>query len=432
MPNRSNRSLPPLTPPEGGCSITPSSLQPGDIIASTTTSWKSWLIRKTTGSDISHNMLYLGNGEVIEAVGTGVVRRSLAAALGDASLAVVYRHPNLLLHQKEEIVERAVTMVDRPYGTLSGLLGPAFRDKKALGRTCDSGADARLYCSELCARAYEQAGAPLRKESAETTNPHELIASPSLKYTGHLVTAESQGRDLSVRIEPPSKTYGGSSSTMPLGLNEPTRRQQSVISNLLKPSNLDLSSAPTTMRRRIQAGDSLSSLAQQHGYDNPREFERDFKRLNPAHKDPNLLIKDRTYQMPFKGAGGLEPMIGRSHKPSNLDLSSAPTTMRRRIQAGDSLSSLAQQHGYDNPREFERDFKRLNPAHRDPNLLIKDRTYQMPFKGGMVPGTMFSDIKTRKTYVVDNNWRPRPVQPPQTSRMGHGPMTTSQLLGMVR
>ena len=45
-------------------------------------------IRAASGSVVSHSMIYAGNQEVLEAIGDGVVRRSVNMALKDASLAV--------------------------------------------------------------------------------------------------------------------------------------------------------------------------------------------------------------------------------------------------------------------------------------------------------------------------------------------------------
>ena len=62
----------PLDPGVGGMSIGVDALQPADIIVSTARHAVSYAIRAGTLSAISHAMLYVGNGKVIEAVGSGV------------------------------------------------------------------------------------------------------------------------------------------------------------------------------------------------------------------------------------------------------------------------------------------------------------------------------------------------------------------------
>lgn len=71
--------------------IHPSALQPADIVVSTTPATVSWVIREVTGAPFSHAMLYVGNGDVIEAIPSSVVPRTLNAALSEATLAVAFR-----------------------------------------------------------------------------------------------------------------------------------------------------------------------------------------------------------------------------------------------------------------------------------------------------------------------------------------------------
>ena len=82
-----------LDPGTGGCSIAGSALQAADIIVSTTGAIISGAIRIGTSSVVSHAALYCGSGSVIEAIGPGVVSRSISDSLADDALAVAYRHP---------------------------------------------------------------------------------------------------------------------------------------------------------------------------------------------------------------------------------------------------------------------------------------------------------------------------------------------------
>jgi hypothetical protein len=196
-------SLPPLTPPGGGYSTSLSSLKVGDVIASTTTKpIPSGAVRAITDSPISHVMVYVGNGRVVEAAEGNVLVRSVGEALHDASLAAVYRHPGLTPLEAAEIAQHATRMASgmeqdgtadgtRPYDYW-GLALRAWRDEPRqpeLEQMSDSQFDKALFCSELVARVFELAGIPLTGELATTTDPGELIRSPLLDYSGHLITS---------------------------------------------------------------------------------------------------------------------------------------------------------------------------------------------------------------------------------------------------
>ncbi|MFP3615818.1 N-acetylmuramoyl-L-alanine amidase, partial [Paraburkholderia sp. SIMBA_050] len=84
----------PLDPGVGGLSIGTDALEIGDIILSTTGNSGSGVIRAGSGAEVSHAMLYVGQGgQVIEAIPGGVQLRPLADALADARLAVAFRVP---------------------------------------------------------------------------------------------------------------------------------------------------------------------------------------------------------------------------------------------------------------------------------------------------------------------------------------------------
>lgn len=68
-----------------------SALRPADIIVSTTDAAVSAMIRAGSGSSVSHSMLYIGGGAIVEAIDAGVVRRPLADALQGAVLAIALR-----------------------------------------------------------------------------------------------------------------------------------------------------------------------------------------------------------------------------------------------------------------------------------------------------------------------------------------------------
>lgn len=201
----------PLDPGNGGRSIGPDALQVGDIIISTTSQLASRIIRLGTGADVSHAILYIGGGRVIEAIEVGVVERSLAEALADASLAVALRHPSLtperalrvrdtagkaigLKFDGMGLVRRGLYQLDRmmfcdsmPAGSVERASCYRWVGKVNLSHDDDQ----RFFCSELVLAAYQSAGLPLTVTSPNWTSPgdlQELRLSLLLGYVGHLKT----------------------------------------------------------------------------------------------------------------------------------------------------------------------------------------------------------------------------------------------------
>lgn len=197
--------LPPLSPAVGGRSIGLSALEPADLIVSTTSARLSRAIRSTTGSAVSHAMLYTGHGQVVEAIGDGVVHRAVAAAVGGGTLAVAFRHPWVTPGMAQAIVSFARSQVGKGYD-YRGLAAQAgyrldrwFFCRVARIEDCDERAarnnlwlasGTQFFCSELVAEAYRQAGLPLVQGSSTSASPQDLVQawiSGALLYVGHLV-----------------------------------------------------------------------------------------------------------------------------------------------------------------------------------------------------------------------------------------------------
>jgi len=188
----------PLDPGAGGRSIGLNALHAGDIIVSTTRAFASRIIRVGTISPVSHTMLYVGDGRVIEAVGSGVREITLAAAIDDAILAVAYRHPQLDATRAAAVVAHARSRVGNPYN----VAGVAFQGYRILnplpaavisviGRRLgvEVGQAGAVYCSELVLECFERASLPLTAGTrAAQSTPDQVvqIARSSLSYVGHL------------------------------------------------------------------------------------------------------------------------------------------------------------------------------------------------------------------------------------------------------
>ena len=187
----------PLDPGAGGRSIGTSALHSGDIIVSTTRQFASRIIRLGTLSPVSHVMLYVGDGKVIEAVGSGVRETTLAAAIDDSILAVAYRHPQVDATRAAAIVAHARSRVGNPYN----VAGVAFQGYRILnplpgavieviGRRLgvEVGQAGAVYCSELVLECFERAGVPLAGSRPAQSTPDAVvqIARSNLSYVGHL------------------------------------------------------------------------------------------------------------------------------------------------------------------------------------------------------------------------------------------------------
>ena len=188
----------PLDPGAGGRSIGTSAMRAGDIIVSTTRAFASRLIRLGTVSPVSHVMLYVGDGKVIEAVGSGVREVTLEAAIGDAILAVAYRHPQLDAPRAAAVVAHARSRIGHPYN----IAGAAFQGYRilnplpaavieAIGRRLgvEAGQAGAVYCSELVLECFERAGVALTvgaRPAQSTPDQVAQFARSSLGYVGHL------------------------------------------------------------------------------------------------------------------------------------------------------------------------------------------------------------------------------------------------------
>ncbi|WP_260432360.1 N-acetylmuramoyl-L-alanine amidase [Burkholderia sp. Bp9140] len=202
----------PLDPGVGGLSIGTDALEIGDIILSTTGNPGSGVIRAGSGAEVSHAMLYVGQGgQVIEAIPGGVQLRPLADALADARLAVAFRVPGLTDTQQRQVADAAARYLDRGFNyvglvrcgsylidrracdLLSG--DAAERCRRFVGRIeLGEGADTdNFFCSQLVVQSFQDAGRPIVSVPPHWVPPGDLaslstgtMAAGTLAYVGHL------------------------------------------------------------------------------------------------------------------------------------------------------------------------------------------------------------------------------------------------------
>jgi len=180
------------------------SLQPADILLSTGNAAYSAVIRAGTVSRYSHATLYVGDGRVVESIARGVTHQSLDDALADDTLVTVYRRIRMSPGQADQVIRYARQAVGKRYdlpGAVGGgatspagfaiglfispiLAGAGLEAAERNGRD----PEARFYCSELIALAFEGAGVPLGDRGPNTT-PGDIGRSHVLNRIGDLQKA---------------------------------------------------------------------------------------------------------------------------------------------------------------------------------------------------------------------------------------------------
>jgi hypothetical protein len=187
-----------LNPRNGGVLITALDLRPGDILLSSNNGISSVGVRLMTLSPVSHASLYVEGDEVAEAVGQGIQRRSLAAALAQRMEAFVQQH----VGQKYNfvgVILQAPFSIERRLCELP-LVPPRVRDFCVQGVAAiqlGMGRNDQFFCSQFVLEAYRRAGLPLTEADPLLFSPGDLLHMregdvPSLRihqalqYVGHL------------------------------------------------------------------------------------------------------------------------------------------------------------------------------------------------------------------------------------------------------
>ncbi|MFZ2285993.1 MAG: YiiX/YebB-like N1pC/P60 family cysteine hydrolase [Bacteroidales bacterium] len=160
-----------------------SALQVGDIILTTTTDLLSKGIRKVTGSDISHALVYVESHSVIDATGDGVHSRNTQRLFWEDECAV---HVLRLAEGLNEAQSRRILNYVR------GRIGTQYSKVEA-ARSVLGGARSpsrRQFCSRLVAQAYASAGVEL------VANPN-YCAPEQLKSSTRLVAVQDAVQQVS-------------------------------------------------------------------------------------------------------------------------------------------------------------------------------------------------------------------------------------------
>lgn len=158
-------------------------LEVGDIILTTSEESISTLIKTVTDSDISHAMVYLGGGSVVDSTSDGVHARNLQKMPYPESCAIYVLRMNEALTEKQ--FEKIEFYVRSNIGTSysMGEAGLSIFD-------VESGGSRKQFCSRLVARAFEEAGIRLVKNPNYCT-PDDLKRSSLLSFVSGVVQSIS-------------------------------------------------------------------------------------------------------------------------------------------------------------------------------------------------------------------------------------------------
>jgi hypothetical protein len=217
-----NRLL--LTPANGGQHIAPTDLRAGDLVLSNTAGLVSAGIRLLTLAPVSHAALYLGEGQIAEAVGSGVRIRPIGAFMVDESTIVAFRHPDLRPEHAQAIRSFAQAQEGKKYNTLGIVLQAPFtlqrqycelpilpglvRDFCLRGLAAvqlGAARNDRFFCSQFVLAAYQQAQLRLTTVDPLLVNPADLLhmregdvpsvrTQQALQYVGHLKSEPAQSK----------------------------------------------------------------------------------------------------------------------------------------------------------------------------------------------------------------------------------------------
>lgn len=205
-----------LDPSNGGELVSDKALRTGDIILSAANGINSAGIRAITLSPVSHAALYVGNGQIIEAVGSGVRQRSIQEFVAEEATIVAFRHPKIDGIEAALIQKFAQKHVGTKYNTAGIVLQAPFTLQRkfcelplmpSLVRdACIRGSAAialgpvpndQFFCSQFVLEAYKAAGVPLTDSDPRLVTPGDLLhmrqgdvpsirIHQALQYVGHL------------------------------------------------------------------------------------------------------------------------------------------------------------------------------------------------------------------------------------------------------
>jgi uncharacterized protein YycO len=174
--------------------VDPLDLRPGDILLTHAPSLRATGIQLLTFAPISHVAVYIGNGEIVEAVMPSVRTRTIDEVLKEETVVVVLRHPELSAEQAELLTQYALGKS----GTGFSLLGITMQFPFIIGRkVCEvplvpapvrdacirslgvlnqvAASERQVFCSQLVLQAYRHAGLPITDADPRLISPADIL-----------------------------------------------------------------------------------------------------------------------------------------------------------------------------------------------------------------------------------------------------------------
>lgn len=196
--------------------IAPEELQPGDILLTSISSFRSAAIQVMTFAPVSHAAVYIGDRQVVEAVGSGVRIRDIDELLKEEKMVLALRYPDLSAEQAQNIKDYALNKTGTSFNYLGvtlhvpltitrrlcelPLVPLAVRDAciRSIGVINQMAAsESRLFCSQLVLQAYRHAEVPMTDADPRLISPADILhmregdvssvrIHRELRYAGHL------------------------------------------------------------------------------------------------------------------------------------------------------------------------------------------------------------------------------------------------------
>lgn len=147
-------------------------LEKGDILLTGENTATSKVVRKSTGSDFSHAILYVGSGSYIHSDANGVHSGNLQRLLFDTSENVTV----LSVKCDQKTISQACIFARSKIGTTYSVRSAVNAKLKASKKENEN----RQFCSRLVAQSYEYAGVKL-VDNASFCTPQEILESKRIQ-----------------------------------------------------------------------------------------------------------------------------------------------------------------------------------------------------------------------------------------------------------
>lgn len=205
-----------IEPDDGVEFMLPANLLPGDILLTSEPTLRSAGIQLMTLAPVSHAAVYVGNGQVVEAIGSGVRVRTLEKLMQEEAVALALRYPDLSAAQGQAVRLAALAKVGRSFNYVGVALHVPFSINRrlcelplipsAVRDACVRGIGGihhlvtsrrALFCSQLVLQSYRQAGVPITSADPRLISPADILhmrqgdvpsvrVNRPLQFLGHL------------------------------------------------------------------------------------------------------------------------------------------------------------------------------------------------------------------------------------------------------